>query len=95
MSAYKRSSPVQPSSNTDSPRITQQQPQQQRTKPTAKKPSTNNNTSSPILKKSQDDIEVPANVDEVAMINNINEETEHFKSSQESLVKKKLITNLL
>lgn len=45
--------------------------------------------SSPIPKKSslnqqlqdEDDMEVPANVDEVAMIHNIKEETDHYNAS--------------
>jgi striatin 1/3/4 len=43
--------------------------------------------SSPVLKRStlsEDDLEeLPANVDEVAMINNIKEEKENYNSSQE------------
>jgi len=48
------------------------------------------NGSSPIPKKStlsqrdDVDVEVPANVDEVAMINNIKEEKEHYSASQDS-----------
>jgi hypothetical protein len=64
-----------------------------------KKYTVNNcNGSSPIPKRStlnqqpkEDlDMEVPANVDEVAMINNIKEEREHFSASQneEALVTK-------
>lgn len=55
-----------------------------------KKYSTNSNDSSPIPKKStlsqrdDMDVEVPANVDEVAMINNIKEEKEHYSASQDS-----------
>lgn len=55
-----------------------------------KKYSTNSNGSSPIPKKStlsqrdDMDVEVPANVDEVAMINNIKEEKEHYSASQDS-----------
>lgn len=51
-----------------------------------------NNASSPIPKRStlnqqpKDDLdmEVPANVDEVAMINNIKEEKDHFAASQDN-----------
>ncbi|CAO3657077.1 unnamed protein product [Mucor hiemalis] len=51
---------------------------------------TNANISSPLPKKSslsqqqtEDDMEVPANVDEVAMINNIKEETENYNASSQ------------
>lgn len=78
--ASARSSPAV--TEMDSPRINQRND-----KSTVKK--TTNNSDSSILKKStlsQEELEVPANVDEVAMINNIKEEKENYKDNNESLV---------
>ncbi|CEP14043.1 hypothetical protein [Parasitella parasitica] len=88
-----QNSPVLSAAGARAQQQQQQQQQQQRNNKSAsslKKHNGNSNASSPIPKKStlsqrEDiDVEVPANVDEVAMINNIKEEKENYSASQDS-----------
>ncbi|KAI8641506.1 WD40-repeat-containing domain protein [Parasitella parasitica] len=85
-----QNSPVLSAAGSRGQQQQQQQQQQRKTSSSLKKCNGSSNASSPIPKKStlsqREDIgvEVPANVDEVAMINNIKEEKENYSASQDS-----------